>query len=310
MSRKVTVAASVIFLCCAISSVSLLRQLDQVRSGATLQEFLYISSPKMLKRMSLGYEGLLADVYWTRAVQYYGGMHHLGGGRYELLWPLLNITTQLDPHIIPAYEYGATFLSADPPNGAGTPQKAIQLMEYGISQNPNDWRLYYNLGYIYNDVKEYHSAAEAFERGSRVLNAHPFLKILAAQMAQHGGELQTAQMLWSAVLETTQDKYIRENALWHLRAVKVGLDVTELERLVEVYRSKAGHLPHSFYDMEQAGLLRGIPLDPVGKEYQLDNKGNVFIADPEHFPFVDKGLPPGYVPRSFPKIPHTEQPSN
>src|SRR5215472_18721926 len=129
MSKAVTLAATAIFLFCGLSSMLLLRELDRVRTGATLQEFLYISSPKLLKRMSLGYEGLLADVYWTRAVQYYGGIHHQGGGRYELLWPLLNITTQLDPHIIPAYEYGATFLSADPPNGAGTPQKAIQLME-------------------------------------------------------------------------------------------------------------------------------------------------------------------------------------
>jgi tetratricopeptide (TPR) repeat protein len=305
-SRKVTLIAATALLACAVSSVFLLQQLDRVRSGATLQEFLYISSPKLLKRLSLGYEGLLADVYWTRAVQYYGGVHYAGGGRYELLWPLLNITTQLDPHIIPAYEYGATFLSAKPPNGAGVPDKAIQLMEFGISHNPTDWHLYYDLGYIYNDQKDYSSAAEAFERGSRVPNAHPFLKILAAQMAQHGGELQTAQMLWSSVYETTHDKDIRENAVWHLRALKVAQEVTELERVVSLYRQRTGHTPQSFADMEKSRLIRGVPVDPVGNEYQLDANGNVFIADPEHFPFVEKGLPPGYVPSAFPKIPHAQ----
>ena len=30
-------------------------------------------SPKAVKRLSLGYDGLLADIYWTRAVQYFGG---------------------------------------------------------------------------------------------------------------------------------------------------------------------------------------------------------------------------------------------
>lgn len=303
MTRKVTLAASAIFLVCAMSSVLLLRELDRVRSGATLQEFLYISSPKLLKRLSLGYEGLLADVYWTRAVQYYGGLHHWGGGRYELLWPLLNITTQLDPHLIPAYEYGATFVSAKPPNGAGLPDRAIQLMDYGITHNPNDWHLYYDLAYIYYDLKDYRSASEVFERGSHVPNAHPFLKVLAAQMAQHGGELQTAQMLWSAVLATTHDKNIRENAIWHLRAIKVAQDVTALGKLVEIYRERYGHFPHSFREMETAGLLRSTPVDPVDNEYQLDAQGNVFIADPENFPFVEKGLPPGYVPRSVPRIP-------
>jgi tetratricopeptide (TPR) repeat protein len=303
-SRRVTLVAACLLLCSAFSSVLLLQQVDRVRSGATLQEFLYISSPKMLKRLSLGYEGLLADIYWTRAVQYYGGLHHTGGGTYQLLWPLLNITTQLDSHMIRAYEYGATFLSAKPPEGAGVPEKAIQLMEYGISQNPNDWHLYYDLAYIYNDLKDYPNASKAFERGSHVPNAHPFLKLLAAQMAQHGGELQTAQMLWTSVLETTHDKYIRENAVWHLRALKVGLDVTELEKLVANYRQKTGGFPHSFREMALAGALRGVPLDPTGNEYQLDDKGNVFISDPEKFPFVEKGLPPGYVPSSFPKIPH------
>lgn len=305
-SRAVTVTATAALLCCGVFSILLLRTLDTVREGATLEEFLYISSPKLLKRVSLGYEGLLADVYWTRAVQYYGSLYHAGGGRFQLLWPLLNITTQLDPKIIPAYGYGATFLSGKPPHGAGQADKAIQLTEYGISHNPDNWRLYYNLGYIYNDLKDYKDAAQAFERGSHVPNAHPYLKILAAQMAQHGGEIQTAQLLWTTVYDTTQDNFIRENAEWHLKALKVAQDVTELEKLVNIYRERTGHEPESFTEMARAGFLRGMPLDPVGNEYQLDAKGNVFIADPENFPFVEKGLPPGYVPRSVPRIPHNK----
>jgi tetratricopeptide (TPR) repeat protein len=284
----------------------LLREVDHVRSGATLNEFLYISSPKLVKRLSLGYEGLLADIYWTRAVQYYGGIHHVGGGRYELLWPLLNITTQLDPHIIPAYLYGATFLTDKPPNGAGVPEKAIQLMNYGIRQNPNDWHLYYDLGFIYYmDLKDYPKAADAFERGSQVPNAHPFLKVLAAQSAEHGGETRTAQMLWSSVYETSHQKDLRNTALWHLRALKVAQDVSQLETLLQQYREKYGRLPTSFADVARAGMLPGIPIDPRGNEYQLDAEGHVFISDPEHFPFVEKGLPPGYVPSSFPKFPST-----
>src|SRR5260370_27570479 len=107
-----------------------LRRVERLRQSATLENVIYVSSPNLLKRLSLGYDGLLADVYWTRAVQYYGGKHHEGGGRYELLWPLLNITTQLDPRLVPAYEAGATFLCNKPPNGAGTPHRPIDLVEY------------------------------------------------------------------------------------------------------------------------------------------------------------------------------------
>src|SRR5437867_7613525 len=209
-------------------SVLLLRRVDQLRTGATLEEVLYVSSPKLLKRASLGYSGLLADIYWTRAVQYYGGTFHNGGGNFELLWPLLNITTQLDPHIIPAYRYGATFLTAKPPYGAGTPDKAIELVEYGIKNNIDDWHLYEDLGFIYySDLKNYPKASEAFLRGSKRPNAHPFLKILAAQSAQFGGEKQTARMLWESMYQTSHDKYIRENALWHLWAMQADEDVAK-----------------------------------------------------------------------------------
>jgi hypothetical protein len=299
-SHKVTAAASVLLIISMTASVLLLRSVDQVRSGATLEEFLYISSPALVKRLSLGYQGLVADIYWTRAVQYYGQLHHRGGGRFELLWPLLNITTQLDPHIIPAYQYGATFLTAEPPNGAGTVDKAIQLVEYGIEHNPDEWRLYEDLGFIYySNLKDYKKAAEVFLRGSKRPNAHPFLGVLAAQAAEHGGERQTAQLLWAAIYETTPDKNIRVTATWHLRALKVDETVTQLNQLVETYRQRNGHLPASFLDMVRAGLLPGIPLDPDGHEYQLESNGRVVVGNPENFPFVEKGLPEGYVPTNI-----------
>jgi tetratricopeptide (TPR) repeat protein len=301
-SRQVTAIAAAMLLAGGAISVLVLRQVDQMRTGANLQDVLYISSPKLLKRLSLGYEGLMADVYWTRAVQYYGGMHHAGGGRYELLLPLLNITTQLDPQLTAAYEFGGTFLSAKPPNGAGLPQKAIELVEYGINNNPNDWHLYYDLGFIYYDLKDYRGAADAFARGSRVPNAHPFLKILAAQMAEHGGEPETARLLWSATYETTHDDHIKANAAAHLRALQADHDITELEQLVETYRQRTGHLPATFAEMAAGGYLRGVLVDPVGNPYKLTPNGHVEVREPDQLPFLQKGLPPGYTAPAVPNI--------
>jgi len=302
-TRRLTITAGTLMLACMCGSVLLLRGLDRVRSGATLDQFLYITSPKLVKRASLGYHGLLADIYWTRAVQYYGGTLHNGGGRYQLLWPLLNITTQLDPHIIPAYQYGASFLTPPPPNGAGMTDEAIELIEYGIKNNPDDWHLYEDLGFIYySNLKDYPKASDAFLRGSKRPNAHPFLAVLAAQAAQHGGELQTARTLWSAVYQTSHDKYILSNAEAHLRAIQVDMDVTVLARVVETYRQRTGRFPASFAEMNVAGLMRGIPLDPLGNPYKLTSDGHVLLKDPDSFPFAEKGLPPGYVAPA-PKIP-------
>jgi len=295
-SRKITVTVSLLLMACMLTSVLLLRRIDRMRTGSTLQEVLYISSPKVLKRLSLGYDGLLADIYWTRAVQYFGGKHHDGSAHYDLLAPLLGITTALDPHLTVAYEFGANFLAPKPPNGAGMPKQAIELTEYGIRYNPDDWHLYNDLGFIYyTELKDYTEAADAFARGSKVPNAHPFLRIMAARMAEHGGEIEMARMMWTTTYQSTQDRSIRANALAHLRALRVDEDVTDLGKLVSRYKDQTGHLPSSFYDLQSAGLLRTMPVDPLGHTYKLMPDGSVEVRDPDDLPFIEKGTPPGYV---------------
>ena len=302
-SARITATASIVLVVCMMSTVLLLRKLDRLRTGSTVEEVLYISSPTVLKRISLGYGGLLADVYWTRAVQYFGSKHHNGAQHYELLAPLLEITTRLDPQLLVAYEYGANFLAPKPPDGAGMPRRAIELAEYGIRNNPNEWKLYYQLGFIhYMELRDYAAAADAFARGSGVPNAHPWLKLMAAQMAEHAGDIQTARMLWTTMYQSTQDRSIRANAAAHLRALQVDEDVLVLERLVNIYRGKTGRLPESFSTLQAAGLLRGNPADPLGHPYRLTPDGHVFVRNPDALPFIKKGMPPGYVPPVAPKL--------
>jgi tetratricopeptide (TPR) repeat protein len=298
-SLRVTLISSALVVSLLLASVLTLKQVDRLRTGSSLQEVLYIRSPLAIKRLSLGYHGLMADIYWTRAVQYFGGHHSAGIEQFKLLGPLLDITTYLDPHLLVAYEFGANFLAPKPPNGAGEPDKAIQLVERGIQANPDAWRLYYNLGFIYYfEKKDYAGAAKAFERGSHAAGAHPFLKILAANMAQHAGETQMSRMLWITTYESSTDKDIRANAAAHLRALTSDENVVALEKLVDLYRAKMGHAPASFVQMISAGILRGIPLDPAGQPYKLTPEGRIEVANPDDIPFVTQGLPIGYKPPS------------
>jgi tetratricopeptide (TPR) repeat protein len=297
--------AGAIVVVSLLASAVLLHRSDQLRPQATLEEVLYLNSPKVLKRVSLGYDGLLADIYWTRAVQYFGGRHQNSPKSYNLLYPLLEITTHLDPQLGVAYQFGASFLAPAPPEGAGQPERAVQLMEYGIKNNPDDWKLYYDLGFVYYmNLKDYPKAAEAFDRGSKVPNAHPFLRVLAAQMAQHAGEYDTARMMWSATYQSSRDKLIRENAMEHLRGLRVDEDVTHLQEAVTRFGQRTGRLPASMSELASAEGLRGIPADPDGHPYKLTREGRIEVRVPDDFPFATQGLPPGYTPQ--PKF-HSQQ---
>jgi tetratricopeptide (TPR) repeat protein len=302
-SRRTTIISSLLLIVCLLGSALLLHRVDHIRTRATLQDVLYVSSPKALKRLSLGYDGLLADVYWTRTVQYYGNKHHTDDENYDLLAPLLEITTTLDPHLTVAYEFGANFLAPKPPNGAGMPDRAIQLAEYGIRNNPNDWQLYYELGFIYYmEMKDYSKAADAFERGSRLPNTNPFLKVLAGRMAEHAGDIATARMMWTTAYQTTPDKDIRANAAAHLRAIQVDEDVAALERLSAIYQQQTGHFPTSFSELQSLGMVRGVVLDPLGHPYKLTDDGRVEVRVPDDLPFIELGKPLGYVQKVL-KIP-------
>src|SRR5262245_42255611 len=187
-------------------SVASLRRIESLRGNdAALEEVLYLPSGKVLKRMSLGYSGLLANIYWTRAVQYFGNNLHRRSERFDLLAPLLDITTDLDPHLIPAYQNGSIFLSQRPPMGAGQPDTAVALLEKGVRENPSYWRLYFTLGFIhYLDRRDYKSAQDAFERGAEVPGALPFMKVMAARMAERAEDINTALALWSGVYDMSK----------------------------------------------------------------------------------------------------------
>lgn len=299
--QKTTMIASACLVLSLAASSFVLHRTDQLRPQATLDEVLFLSSPKLIKRASLGYDGLMACIYWTRAVQYFGYRHHYYATSYNLLAPLLEITTRLDPHLVVAYEFGSSFLAPKPPHGAGQPERTIELMEYGIQNNPDNWRLYYDLGFVYYmELHDYKNAAATFERGSHIPNAHPFLKIFAAQMAQHAGEYETARMLWSATYQTTQDNQIKQNAIEHLRALRVDEDVQHMQEAVTRFGERTGRLPTSMSELVTAEDLGGIPVDPDGHSYKLTPEGRIELRVPDDFPFATKGLPPGY--KAVPKF--------
>ncbi len=293
--KRTTLIAGTCLIVSMLGSTLLLPNIDRLRPRDIVDDSLYISSSKMIRRASLGFDGLMACIYWTRAVQYFGHRHLDGLHSFNELAPLLEITTALDPHLLPAYQFGASFLAPAPPNGAGQPERAVPLMQYGIQQNPDNWRLYYNLGFVYyTELHDYKKAAEVFAEGSKIPGAHPFLKVLAADVATRAQEFSTARLLWTAAYEGTEEPIIRQNALEHLRAIRVDEDVTDLQNAVARFVQANGRFPATLWEVASAEHWRGIPVDPDGNPYQISLDGKVLVQNPDDFPFITLGVPPGY----------------
>ena len=264
-------------LLCLLGLIPLQRSLD--RQGGTeraIGEVLYLPSGRVVRQLSLGYEGLLADVYWTRVVQYFGGKRVAHSTEFNLLGPLLQITTDLDPHLIIAYRFGSIFLADKPPRGAGEPLQALALLDRGIVANPEYWRFWEDVGFVYYwDLKDYAAAARAFQAGSERPGAMTWMRALAAKVAAQGGELATSKFLWTEIARQAGNEQIRKNAEDHLIAMQATEDIAKLNELVAIYNKRQGQPPPSLQALVAAGFLRALPRDPSGKPYILDADGRM-----------------------------------
>jgi tetratricopeptide (TPR) repeat protein len=246
-------------------------QLDGLHQEA---DELTLRSGKLLKVMSLEYAPLMADLYWTQVVQYYGGKSVRHDANFELLWPLLDVTTTLDPNLLVAYRFGSMFLSEGPPSGAGRPDLAIQLIQRGIRENPEYWRFYEDLGFIYYfELQDYAKAAAAFLEGSKNPQSMPWMKVLAAKVTEQGDNSETSVFLWNEIYNSATDPQMKENAAIHLQLLKSDADCRQLDNLSNEYEKRTSQRPTSFRDLVSAGLLKGTPLDPAGFAYVLDAEG-------------------------------------
>jgi tetratricopeptide (TPR) repeat protein len=251
------------------------RKIDEEKGPLKLEsEELMLRSGSMVKRMSLEYAPLMAAIYWTRAVQYFGEKHHLHDQDLQLLGPLLDITTTLDPNLLPAYRTGSSFLSDAPPRGAGQPDLAVKLLERGIQANPEQWRLYQDLGNVYYfDKKDYLKASEAFEEGSKLPGAMIWMKAMAARIAAEGESLETSYFLWKQIYDSTNEPELKKNAASHMRMLQVEMDIRAINHVADEYEKRTGHRATKMSELVQAGLIHGIPQDPNGYAYVLGEGG-------------------------------------
>jgi tetratricopeptide (TPR) repeat protein len=246
-------------------------------------DLLYFSSPAAVQNMALGYDGLFADFYWMRAIQYYGRREEADKRpvRYKNLSTLLGITTTLDPHLLDAYRVGSNFLAEPDPVGAGQPYEALKLLDKGIRVHPQEWRLYYDKGFVYYwFLQDYRAAGETWLAASRLSSAPYWMAGLAAMSMSKGGAIEIALALWQRQYQESGRADIRENARNHILSFQIAKDLWTLEILLEKYRAAAGSFPPNLRELLRSQKHRYATADPSGIPYDYNPKTGVVRLNP------------------------------
>lgn len=259
----------------ALLATSIAAQAVRLRAYPQIEiqdRFLYVESGDTMKRLALSFDSLAADTYWIRALQHYGGdrLSNRGTGRYVLLYPLLDLTTTLDPKFSIAYRFGAVFLSQPYPGGPGRPDLAIALLKKGLRAQPDKWEYLQDVGFVYYwDVGDFEAAAQWFTRASKVPGSPGWLVPLAANTLAAGGDRASSRFLWQQIYESSQEDWLKREAGRRLLQLTA---MDELDALnAAVGRWSAAHPGRqlTWEALVAAGVLRGIPVDPTGVPFVI-----------------------------------------
>ena len=295
MTRRQSMAAGALGAGLAIAAAAtVLSARDTTRPlPVSTERLLYLRSGDTADRLFLTFDALAADVYWIRTIQHYGRDRRAArrADRFELLQPLLDLTTTLDPYFNVVYRFGAIFLAMEPPKGAGRTDQAIALLEKGLRARPDRWQYAHDIGFVhYWHVGNYLEAAAWFERAAGMPEAPLWLRPLAGITRASGGDRQGAKQLLAELL-TSEEPHLRqaaEHGLAQLRALDA---IDALQGLVNRYRAHTGQLPQGWSDVVRVGLLRGLPADETGTPFTFDPEtGRVGLSASSGLAPLPRGL--------------------
>ena len=242
----------------------------------------WIQSPGLMRRLAIGFNAIWADIYWIRAVQYYGDTKLSADEKktYDQLYPLLDITTSLDPNFSIAYRFGSILLSEGYPNGPGKTDQAILLLEKGIREAPDKWQYYHDAGFVeYWWRRDPQAAAAWFLKAAPLPDAPNWLKPLAASVLAEHGERDASRALWLQLKETADHDWLRQAADRGLMQLDAEAHIELLEPIVQKFYDLNGRFPKGWQELTGSRMLRNFPTDPAGAIYDLDPvTGSITVA--------------------------------
>lgn len=232
---------------------------------------------RVVKALSAGFADLLADLYWMRAIQYYGSQKISGGG-FANLSPLLETAAELDQRFSIVYRYGAVFLSEPAPIGAGKPETGVALLAKGADRNPADWHLRQEEGlFTFFYLNDPLRGSQILQKAAKIPGAPDWMSALGAQILNKGGELEAALNMWMIIKEQSEPGILRDNAADQIKIVRSRILARDMTRAIQAYRERGGAAT-SLLELRRAGVIREA-VDLAGVEFAYaPESGTLSIA--------------------------------
>lgn len=244
---------------------------DEPRDG---QREAFVPDPAVANLLSFGFEAVVGDLQWLRAIQIVGGEDG-ASGRSPLIAALLDVVTTLDPWVDHPYRFAAVWLTDD----EAAVRRANLLLRRGIAHHPDDWRGYFYLAFnhLYY-LGEQAEAARALEPALTLEGAPPYLGRLLARLKSGGGGLEASATFLQEMAARAPDDSERaayERALGEIETERRArfLDAARAEFVRRHKRDIA-----RVEDLVVGGVLRQLPPEPFGASWELDARTGQIVS--------------------------------
>ena len=219
---------------------------------------------KALRVLALGFDRLLADLFWLRTVYYVGDEVSEAAG-YPAVTRLANLVTDIDPGFRTVYVVMSGAIGAL----KGDADDGIALLEKGV-QNVDYWKLHFLLGFNYFIERlDYARAAEQMRIASEK-GGPPYLPLLSARLYAQAGDPGTALAFIQARLAETEHEETRQALQKRYWDLWITRDIRAIDRAIGAWRERNGTGPADIGALVTAGLLEREPVDPQGGRYRIE----------------------------------------
>jgi tetratricopeptide (TPR) repeat protein len=246
--------------------------LDKKYPRQAAESFLYLPSGKFLKGAALGYDEMLGDLLWIKAVGYFGG--HVNTDRnYVWLAHLLDVVTTLDSLYQYPYEFGGIVLVAE----AGEVDESIALFKKGMENVPKDnpryWYFPFFLAYDYMYHKnDYLTAAHYLEQAIQFPQSPSYLPRLVARLYANADSPEVAVSFLQEMIKSTEKQGLDDRLTKRLHQVIHQANMKRLKQGLDAFYLKFQKYPESIEDLVATGIIPGIPVDPRGGGYFISKE--------------------------------------
>jgi hypothetical protein len=240
----------------------------EAAAARTLRNPAWLPDGRMLRAAAMGQRLLLADYYWLQTVSYMGETLMAGSKRWEALYPLADLVTDLDPRYGYAYQVAGSNLAGL----AGRHDEAERILKKGMENVPDRWSLPFvhaTNKFLYQEA--WAEAAE-YARRAAAVGKRPHLALLAANlsaMADTEDEYQVSIDFLDQMLEQAEQPELKEQLRTRRLRLETFRELSRLERAVAAHRAATGALPRRAQDLVP-GQLPALPRHPGEGRFTYD----------------------------------------